>query len=68
MNAALNPMPAADLAKASLDRLPKLVDAPAYRGTAYLVFDNLALEKFGNRLPQLTDSTTCWKFVSGGIV
>jgi GTA TIM-barrel-like domain/Putative phage tail protein len=27
---------------------------PAYRGTAYVVFDNLALEKFGNRLPQLT--------------
>lgn len=29
-------------------------NAPAYRGTAYVVFDNLALEKFGNRLPQLT--------------
>ncbi|MCF4166467.1 glycoside hydrolase/phage tail family protein [Zavarzinia compransoris] len=27
---------------------------PAYRGTAYVVFENLALEKFGNRLPQLT--------------
>jgi hypothetical protein len=29
-------------------------NAPAYRGTAYVVFDGLALEKFGNRLPQLT--------------
>ncbi|MCZ8195002.1 glycoside hydrolase/phage tail family protein [Brevundimonas sp.] len=28
--------------------------APAYRGTAYVVFDNLPLEAFGNRLPQLT--------------
>ena len=29
-------------------------NAPAYRGTAYVVFDGLALEAFGNRLPQLT--------------
>lgn len=28
--------------------------APAYRGTAYVVFDNMPLEAFGNRLPQLT--------------
>jgi hypothetical protein len=28
-------------------------NAPAYRGTAYVVFENLALEKFGNRIPQL---------------
>ncbi|PWR19156.1 baseplate multidomain protein megatron [Zavarzinia compransoris] len=28
--------------------------APAYRGTAYVVFENLPLERFGNRLPQLT--------------
>jgi len=27
--------------------------APAYRGTAYIVFEDLALEDFGNRLPQL---------------
>ncbi|RJF94570.1 hypothetical protein D3874_01665 [Oleomonas cavernae] len=27
--------------------------APAYRGTAYVVFENLGLERFGNRLPQL---------------
>ncbi|MTH96078.1 glycoside hydrolase/phage tail family protein [Roseibium sp. RKSG952] len=28
--------------------------APAYRGTAYVVFERLALEDFGNRLPQLS--------------
>ena len=28
--------------------------APAYRGTAYVVFENLALASFGNRLPQLS--------------
>jgi GTA TIM-barrel-like domain/Putative phage tail protein len=27
--------------------------APAYRGTAYVVFEAMALERFGNRLPQL---------------
>lgn len=27
---------------------------PAYRGVAYVVFDNLPLETFGNRLPQLS--------------
>lgn len=26
---------------------------PAYRGTAYVVFENMPLERFGNRLPQL---------------
>jgi hypothetical protein len=29
-------------------------DAPAYRGTAYVVFEHLALEAFGNRMPQLS--------------
>jgi hypothetical protein len=29
-------------------------DAPAYRGTAYVVFDDLPLEPFGNRVPQLS--------------
>jgi hypothetical protein len=29
-------------------------DAPAYRGLAYVVFERLALEKFGNRIPQLS--------------
>ena len=27
---------------------------PAYRGTAYLVFEDLELERFGNRIPQIT--------------
>ncbi|WIY52466.1 glycoside hydrolase TIM-barrel-like domain-containing protein [Devosia sp. YIM 151766] len=27
---------------------------PAYRGTAYVVFEDLPLERFGNRIPQLT--------------
>lgn len=29
-------------------------DAPAYRGIAYAVFENLALADFGNRIPSLT--------------
>ena len=29
-------------------------DAPAYRGLAYVVFERLPLEKFGNRIPQLS--------------
>ncbi|MFD1694836.1 baseplate multidomain protein megatron [Roseibium aestuarii] len=29
-------------------------ETPAYRGTAYVVFERLPLEPFGNRLPQLT--------------
>ena len=29
-------------------------NAPAYRGTAYVVFERLALEPFGNRIPQFT--------------
>lgn len=28
--------------------------APAYRGTAYVVFEDLSLEAYGNRLPQLS--------------
>lgn len=36
---------------------PKIVAvegyAPAFRGTAYVVFEDLPLEKFGNRVPQL---------------
>ncbi len=28
--------------------------APAYRGVAYIVFEDLPLERFGNRVPQLT--------------
>ena len=29
-------------------------NAPGYRGTAYLVFERLKLEKYGNRLPQVS--------------
>jgi hypothetical protein len=29
-------------------------DVPAYRGLAYVVFERLSLEKFGNRIPQLS--------------
>jgi hypothetical protein len=29
-------------------------NAPAYRGLAYIVFERLPLEKFGNRIPQLS--------------
>ncbi|UOM36776.1 glycoside hydrolase TIM-barrel-like domain-containing protein [Acuticoccus sp. I52.16.1] len=30
------------------------VPTPAYRGTAYVVFEELALKRYGNRLPQLS--------------
>ncbi|WP_312821426.1 glycoside hydrolase/phage tail family protein [Brevundimonas sp.] len=30
------------------------VEAPAYRGTAYVVFEDLALEAYGDRVPQLS--------------
>ncbi|WP_288948175.1 glycoside hydrolase/phage tail family protein [uncultured Paracoccus sp.] len=33
-------------------------DAPAYRGIAYVVFEELALEKWGNRVPQLSFEVT----------
>jgi Gene Transfer Agent (GTA)-like protein/putative tail protein len=33
-------------------------NAPAYRGTAYLVFERLALAPFGNRIPQLSFEVT----------
>lgn len=32
--------------------------APAYRGIAYVVFEDLALEKWGNRVPQLSFEVT----------
>ncbi|UFM66686.1 glycoside hydrolase/phage tail family protein [Paracoccus sp. MA] len=32
--------------------------APAYRGIAYVVFENLALERWGNRVPQLSFEVT----------
>ena len=50
------------LYRGSPDQLPDpLMEAiegagsvPAYRGTAYVVFENLALEPFGNRVPQFS--------------
>lgn len=33
-------------------------DAPAYRGTAYVVFEDLPLADFGNRIPQI--KVECW--------
>lgn len=38
----------------SLIRDDKGDDAPAYRGTCYIVFDRLALADFGNRIPNIT--------------
>ena len=32
----------------------RMEEAPAYRGTAYLVFEELLLESYGNRIPQIT--------------
>lgn len=34
-------------------------EAPAYRGIAYLVLENLNLERWGNRMPQLSFEVTC---------
>ncbi|MBU2958640.1 glycoside hydrolase/phage tail family protein [Paracoccus sp. 1_MG-2023] len=33
--------------------------APAYRGIAYVVLENLVLERWGNRMPQLSFEVTC---------
>ncbi|MFV0383679.1 baseplate multidomain protein megatron [Paracoccus sp. (in: a-proteobacteria)] len=33
-------------------------DAPAYRGVAYVVLENLSLERWGNRMPQLSFEVT----------
>ncbi|QBF32263.1 glycoside hydrolase/phage tail family protein [Thalassococcus sp. S3] len=50
----------------SADQLPDpLIEAiegagevPAYRGTAYIVIENLALDRFGNRVPQFSFEVT----------
>ncbi|TRW96877.1 host specificity protein [Paracoccus sp. M683] len=34
-------------------------DAPAYRGIAYVVLENLSLARWGNRMPQLSFEVTC---------
>jgi hypothetical protein len=39
-----------------------MTDAPAYRGLAYVVFTGLELERFGNRIPNLT-----FEVVSDGV-
>jgi hypothetical protein len=46
---------AADQAPDSLiEGIEGTANAPSYRGTAYIVFDNLQITQFGNRLPQLS--------------
>ncbi|MDO5657834.1 MAG: glycoside hydrolase/phage tail family protein [Paracoccus sp. (in: a-proteobacteria)] len=42
-------------------------DAPAYRGTAYVVLDELDLEPWGNRLPQLSFEVTRPAQSGGGL-
>ncbi|MBO9455901.1 glycoside hydrolase/phage tail family protein [Paracoccus sp. R12_1] len=34
-------------------------NAPAYRGVAYVVLEDLSLERWGNRMPQLSFEVTC---------
>ncbi|MDO5604279.1 MAG: glycoside hydrolase/phage tail family protein [Paracoccus sp. (in: a-proteobacteria)] len=41
--------------------------APAYRGTAYVVIEDLDLERWGNRLPQLSFEVTCPARSGGGM-
>ncbi|MDO5528364.1 MAG: glycoside hydrolase/phage tail family protein [Paracoccus sp. (in: a-proteobacteria)] len=42
-------------------------EAPAYRGTAYVVLDELDLERWGNRLPQLSFEVTRPAQSGGGV-
>ena len=42
------------LADPTMEAIEGIGQVPAYRGTAYVVFDNLALEPFGNRVPQFS--------------
>ncbi|MEM9938099.1 MAG: glycoside hydrolase/phage tail family protein [Pseudomonadota bacterium] len=37
-----------------IEAIEGVEQAPAYRGTAYIVFEDLSLDAFGNRLPQLS--------------
>ncbi len=37
-----------------IEAIEGVSNAPAYRGTAYIVFEDLPLDAFGNRLPQLS--------------
>lgn len=42
-------------------------EAPAYRGTAYIVFEDLPLDRFGNRLPQLNFEIVRASHKAGGL-
>ncbi|WBU61808.1 baseplate multidomain protein megatron [Paracoccus albus] len=42
-------------------------NAPAYRGTAYVVLEDLALERWGNRMPQLSFEVTRAARSGGGL-
>jgi len=42
------------VADAKIAAVEGVAEAPAYRGTAYVVFEDLLLEPFGNRVPQFT--------------
>ena len=46
--------PRTQLPDPHIEALEGAGNAPAYRGTAYVVFEELPLERFGNRLPQLS--------------
>ncbi len=38
----------------TIETIEGIGNVPAYRGTAYVVFENLSLEQFGNRIPQFS--------------
>lgn len=42
------------LPDAKISALEGMQNAPSYRGTAYVVFEDLILEPYGNRVPQFT--------------
>ncbi|MCQ0971876.1 glycoside hydrolase/phage tail family protein [Paracoccus sp. TK19116] len=42
-------------------------EAPAYRGIAYVVLENLSLERWGNRMPQLSFEVTRPAQTGGGV-
>ncbi|KAB7741590.1 hypothetical protein F2P47_04080 [Parvibaculum sedimenti] len=44
----------AQLADPTIEAVEGAGNAPAYRGTAYVVFEDLALADYGNRIPQLS--------------
>ncbi len=50
----LHPGDAGQLPDSLMEAKEGAGNAPAYRGLAYIVFERLALERFGNRIPQLS--------------